>query len=136
MDKNSLGKLLAQNNIRAHIKFLPEFTELIEQTGQKKVLYSQLLTRLMMIKELGGTLYNSKKFERLSEYGNLCAIHLDTSCFNGRILYFEDSGQIWLCSFFERANKRKTSYAGHAPVAISRRDAIRGCKDRSVLLWE
>ena len=136
MDTNSLGKLLSKSGIRAHILFLPEFTDLVDQTGQEKAVYSKLLKGLEMIEVLGDGLYNNKQFERLKRYGNLCSAHIDIVGFNGRILYFEDAGQIWLYSFFEKAGKRRTNYVGHAPFAISRRDAIKSSKDRSVLLWK
>lgn len=114
-----------------HPRFLMEIKQLLkkELSGQEACFFRILQTQLANINMFGSAIDRIDKNEKLT--GNrrtYYSIHLQSKQFNIRfLLYFKnDTTPLFLCAFYERQGKRKTSYSHYLPVLDDRLNDMLG----------
>lgn len=104
-----------------HPEFAQELIALIKGSGIELSFFRILATRLSLLLEAPEkAMLRSSEFETLGD--GLYSMHVDSGQHNTRILYgiLPGNHPVLLHAFDERSGHRRTSYAGHTPIAQDR----------------
>lgn len=114
-----------------HESFIKEFYNILRKnvSGKEKALFNQLYTQLTNIKKMGHMIYMADDNEQLKgEGGRYYSIHLTSSQYNIRLLICFDKNEepYFLCAFYERSGKSRSSYERYIPLLNQRYNQLLG----------
>ena len=113
-----------------HPKFIDELSELLKTnlSGCSAAFFKSVVQQLSFLKLLGRDVYRADSNEILKYIDDtFYSLHLKHKQFNVRFIIYIDDNDIpyFLCAFFERSGKRKTSYENYKDVFLSRLSEIK-----------
>lgn len=136
MNTQEILKILAEyfSGFIFHESFLKELYDILRKnvSGKEKQLFKQLATQLANIRNMGRMVYMADDNERLlGGNGHYYSIHLTSSQYNIRLLIciVGQDTPYFLCAFYERAGKSRTSYGRYIPVLDRRFSQLLGDDD-------
>ena len=105
-----------------HPDLAREIIDIIIGSGYERKFFTLFATRLKYLNLHGIRAIEQREFELLGNSNGIYSMHLDSNCFNIRILYsfLPDGSPSLLTCFYERAGKRKTDYSGKISLAADR----------------